>query len=433
MAKVFFLLNNPKPDKLTSILAQLYISREIRPTLATGEHCKPENWNGSRVTPASKGYPTKGDAANINRHLAKIEADLMEVWRDNKGAGREEIKAKAFEAINGAEVAQKKTEPVAQTAENTVLHWMREFIKTRWKKKSTKQVLNCTVDHIKGYADKKNIVLTWETFNMAFYYSFKDYLYSLGHNDNTVGKYIKKAKQLISEGFENDEHVNHNFKKKAFKAMEAETDEIYLDESEIIKIYNLNIPDLENVKKRFVFSCWVGLRFGDISKLSPNQFQKGLNGPILRVLTEKTGEEVIIPLHPIAEEIWNSWQTTPPKKISNPEFNKQVKKLAAAAQLNEIVQKRNTIKGEVTIEWVPKHTMVKAHTTRRSFATNCYLMKKMLTKTIMLITGHRTEKAFFKYVKVTKAQHASIMADAFKEHVQEQQAKMQVNRETVNE
>jgi integrase len=430
MAKVFFLLNNPKPDKLTSILAQLYISREIRPTLATGEHCKPENWDGSRVTPASKGYPTKGEAANINRHLAKIEADLMEVWRDNKGAGREEIKAKAFEAINGSVTVQKKTD---DTGENPVLHWMKEYIKITKTKKGTRQVYLATVEHLTGWAKKNNITITWDTFNLTFYDSFLEYLYSLGHNDNTVGKYIKKAKNLISEGFERDQHVNINFKKKAFKAMEAEVDEIYLNESEIIKIYNLNIPELENVKKRFVFSCWVGLRFGDISKLSPHQFQKGLNGPILRVLTEKTNEEVLIPLHPIAEEIWLSWQTSPPKPISNPEFNEKIKTLAEKAGLNDMVQKRNTIRGEVTIQWVPKHTMVKAHTTRRSFATNCVLMKKMPNKTIMAITGHKTEKAFFKYVRITKAQHAELMAEAFKEHVQEQQAKMQVNRETVNE
>jgi integrase len=422
MAKVNFSLNNPQPDKPTSILVQLYISRAIRPTFATGEHCKPENWDGSRVTPASKGTPTKGDAANINRHLAQIEADLMEVWRDNKSAGRDHIKAKAFEAINGVEAVQKKT----------VETWMREFIKVRWKKKSTRQVYNATVDHLEGYAKKNNIDITWETFNMGFYHSFKDYLYSLGHNDNTVGKYLKKAKQLISEGFENDEHANINFKKKAFRAsIEAETDEIYLSEEEIIKIYNLDIAELEDVKKRFVFSCWVGLRFGDISKLSPHQFQQALSGPILRVVTEKTNEEVLIPLHPIAEEIWLSWQTKPPKKISNPEFNKQIKILAKEAKLNEMVQKRNTIKGEASIQWVAKHTMVKAHTTRRSFATNCVLMNKIPVKSIMAITGHKTEKAFYKYVRITKAQHAELLAGAFKAHVMEQQAKMEVNREAL--
>lgn len=403
MAKVFFLLNNPKPDKLTSILAQLYISREIRPTLATGEHCKPENWDGSRVMPASKGYPTKGEAANINRHLAKIEADLMEVWRDNKGAGREEIKAKAYEAINGAETVQKKT----------VETWMRDFVKQSKKKAGTAQVYNATIDHLEGYAKHKKISLAWESFDLDFYESFIDYLYGKDHNDNTVGKYIRKLKHLISEAFERNLHTNLSFKKKGFRAPSAEVDEIYLSEAEIIQFYNVDLPELLESKMRFVFACWVGLRFGDLTKINPNQMLQGMNGPVLKVVTEKTGEEVIIPLHPLAQEIWNYWQKNPPNKIDNPTFNEHIKTIAEKAGFDEPVQKRNTIKGKVSVQWVKKFEMVKAHTARRSFATNCYLMG-MPSKTIMAVTGHRTEKAFLKYIRVTKDQHANIMADFFK-------------------
>jgi integrase len=422
MATVAFKIYQTPEGKKASIFAVLRISQAIRPEINTGEHVYPRHWGNGRV----KGGP---DKIEINLHLNQIEKDLLQMWRENPTADKATITELARRIVRGDSV-QKKTD---DTTENPVLHWMKEYIKLTKKKKGTSQVYNATVEHLTGWAKKNKVTITWDTFNLTFYDSFLEYLYSLGHNDNTVGKYIKKAKNLISEGFERDQHVNINFKKKAFKAMEAEVDEIYLSESEIIKIYNLNIPELENVKKRFVFSCWVGLRFGDISKLSPHQFQKGLNGPILRVLTEKTNEEVLIPLHPIAEEIWLSWQTSPPKPISNPEFNEKIKTLAEKAGLNDMVQKRNTIRGEVTIQWVPKHTMVKAHTTRRSFATNCVLMKKMPNKTIMAITGHKTEKAFFKYVRITKAQHAELMAEAFKEHVQEQQAKMQVNRETVNE
>jgi hypothetical protein len=71
MAKITFKLNKPEPGKRTSILVELYISRQIRPTFATGEHVYPENWDGkSRVT--SSKTLSKGDAANINRHLSEI-------------------------------------------------------------------------------------------------------------------------------------------------------------------------------------------------------------------------------------------------------------------------------------------------------------------------------------------------------------------------
>lgn len=387
----------------------LYYHEGISVELSTGIKVLPEHWNGSRVTGDPK-------AKRINKVLAELETNLFNVHIDHRNKSKAEHEAIVRQIIKG-EPVQKKTN---DTGENPVLHWMKEYIKLTKTKKGTRQVYLATVEHLTGWAKKNNIVITWDTFSLTFYDSFLEYLYGLGHNDNTVGKYVKKAKNLISEGFERDQHVNINFKKKAFKAPEAEVDEIYLNESEIIKIYNLNIPELENVKKRFVFSCWVGLRFGDISKLNPNQFQRGLNGPILRVVTEKTNEEVLIPLHPLAEEIWEAWQKNPPKPISNPEFNEKIKELAEEAGLDELVQKRNTIRGEVKVEWLPKHKMVKAHTTRRSFATNCFLMKTIPTKTIMAITGHKTEKAFFKYIRITKAQHAALMAEAFKKHTEKQ-------------
>jgi len=54
--------------------------------------------------------------------------------------------------------------------------------------------------------------------------------------------------------------------------------------------------------------------------------------------------------------------------------------------------------------------MVTTHTARRSFATNMYKMG-IPSITIMAITGHRTETAFLKYIKVTPQEHAEKMRD----------------------
>ena len=55
-----------------------------------------------------------------------------------------------------------------------------------------------------------------------------------------------------------------------------------------------------------------------------------------------------------------------------------------------------------------KWEMVSSHTARRSFATNEYL-NGTSTLTIMAVTGHRTEKAFLKYIKVSKKEEAERM------------------------
>jgi len=49
-------------------------------------------------------------------------------------------------------------------------------------------------------------------------------------------------------------------------------------------------------------------------------------------------------------------------------------------------------------------------TARRSFATNAY-QAKIPVRSIMQITGHKTEKEFFKYIKLNSDEHAILMAD----------------------
>jgi integrase len=57
-----------------------------------------------------------------------------------------------------------------------------------------------------------------------------------------------------------------------FKVVEEETDAIYLNEDELAKIYNLNLSDdkeLEEIRDIFVVGCFTGLRYSDLSTLSP--------------------------------------------------------------------------------------------------------------------------------------------------------------------
>lgn len=55
-----------------------------------------------------------------------------------------------------------------------------------------------------------------------------------------------------------------------------------------------------------------------------------------------------------------------------------------------------------------KWQLVSTHTARRSFATNMYKLG-IPSITIMKLTGHRTEKAFMKYIKLNEDEHAQII------------------------
>jgi len=53
-----------------------------------------------------------------------------------------------------------------------------------------------------------------------------------------------------------------------------------------------------------------------------------------------------------------------------------------------------------------KHELITVHTARRSFATNMY-MADVPTISIMKITGHRTEKSFLKYIRISQEDNAN--------------------------
>ncbi len=53
-----------------------------------------------------------------------------------------------------------------------------------------------------------------------------------------------------------------------------------------------------------------------------------------------------------------------------------------------------------------KYELLTVHTARRSFATNAYL-EDVPILSIMKITGHKTEKAFLKYIKISQEDNAN--------------------------
>ena len=60
-----------------------------------------------------------------------------------------------------------------------------------------------------------------------------------------------------------------------------------------------------------------------------------------------------------------------------------------------------------------KWQLVTSHTGRRSFATNLY-KSGFPAISIMQITGHKTEAAFMKYIKVGRNEHAALLAEHWK-------------------
>jgi integrase len=186
--------------------------------------------------------------------------------------------------------------------------------------------------------------------------------------------------------------------------MSEEAETIYLNESELTSLYNVDFskdPAKERVRDLFLVGCWTGCRFSDIAQITPESISEGF----IHLKQYKTGEKVIIPLHPVVTAILNKYDGRLPETISNQKFNKALKEVAKEAEINEMTHKAIT-KGGVKVSTAHKKSdLVTSHTARRSFATNLY-KSGFPSLSIMAITGHKTEDSFLKYIKVTPNEHA---------------------------
>jgi integrase len=209
-------------------------------------------------------------------------------------------------------------------------------------------------------------------------------------------------------------HNNTEFQRKKFRVVNEESDNIYLTEEEINRIYNLDLSKnirLEKIRDLFIVAARTALRFSDLINLKENNFIQNRKGSFLKVNTQKTKEEVIVPLKREVVEIFNKYNGQLPRNISNQKMNDYLKELGRLAEINSKENKVITKGGFRIEETFKKWELLTTHTARRSAATNLYLAG-FNPLSIMKITGHRTEKSFMKYIRMSKEDNAYKMAES---------------------
>ena len=212
---------------------------------------------------------------------------------------------------------------------------------------------------------------------------------------------------FLNNATEQGVNTNFAFKSHRFKVISEESENIYLNETELIQIDKLDLtdkPKLDNVRDLFLIGCYTGLRFSDLSHLTNDD----IKGDFIHIRQQKTGNPVLIPLHPVVKKIWQKHGNKPPRNISNQRFNEYIKEVCRLAGIDSPEHKAITKGGIKQSVKYKKYELVTSHTARRSFATNLY-KSGFPSTSIMQITGHRTERAFLKYIKVTPEEHAKML------------------------
>lgn len=192
---------------------------------------------------------------------------------------------------------------------------------------------------------------------------------------------------------------------KRTKVKRSEPTAIYLNLDELNLLEKFPIEgSFAKVCDLFIVGCYTGLRYSDLINIKKEHIRKDT----ICLLTRKTEEKVIIPIHPVVRKIIDKYEGAIPINFTASWYNSTIKKIARDAGIDSPVNieiKRGN--GNVESKIIPKWKLISSHTARRSFATNMYLAKTDApVYQIMLVTGHRTEEAFFRYIRIGKEENA---------------------------
>ncbi|WP_368191101.1 site-specific integrase, partial [Bacteroides caccae] len=91
----------------------------------------------------------------------------------------------------------------------------------------------------------------------------------------------------------------------------------HIGRNELKLIMETPMPDpmMELARRTFIFSSFTGLAYVDTRRLHPRHIEKSsLGRRYIRIRRAKTGAEAFIPLHPVAEQILELYNTTDNEK-----------------------------------------------------------------------------------------------------------------------
>ncbi|NBB27441.1 tyrosine-type recombinase/integrase [Cellulophaga sp. BC115SP] len=262
---------------------------------------------------------------------------------------------------------------------------------------------------LREFSEVYDRVICFNTIDEVFYSDFVEWLQkSKSYSKNNIGKYITTLKSIMNYALEKGQIEKLEYRTNKFKAMSEDSDNVYLTEKELQKIYDLDLSGNERlgrVRDLFIVGAFTGLRFSDLTNINKNDIKTDDEGDqFIELEQQKTEDPVTVPVLPMVKTIFEKYNYSLPS-ISNQKMNDYIKEVCQLASIEEKVTKRITKGGLRVVEYLEKWEMITTHTARRSFATNAYL-KGVDTLSIMAVTGHKTEKSFMKYIKITHREKA---------------------------
>lgn len=408
MATVKFILQSKNDN--APIYVRFSISAKESFKRKTRETINPENWNAKKGAPkniTSANQKTLTDLENLKQKLTDIESFVLDQYK--KRDETEIINGIWLDEIIQAYYSGGRKLQQLDFLDNYLDYYLTDvlpFRKNRGKEitESTVKKQRTIIAKIKEFLQSENRRLKVSDYDVKTSNRFEKFLENQGISKNTIGRYIKYPKTIISHAKTLDIEINNNLSE--IKGYTTETPTIYITETElqqITKVIFLNPLD-EATKDWLVIGFYTGQRASDLLQMNSKQLLTIDGDLFINLSQKKTKNPVLIPVHDEVKKVLDKRNGNFPQRYSeNIEsaktiFNNHLRSITKQANINRLEwgKKWNDKTKRFDYANYPLYDIISSHVCRRSFATHNYA--KIPTPIIMAVTGHKTEKEFLNYI-----------------------------------
>lgn len=370
--------SHPNEEGNLPIILRITFRGERR-DIFTGLYCAKGQWDtkNARLLPTKENKP-------VNANLDLIQRKAFETFDQLKYADEPFTIDELVDKLKG-----KEEKPV-------LLMDYLEDQKLKLKKRLHVDISAATYDKYRRSASHMLEFLTKEfkvrnyslsRIDKIFLEQYFQYLRSVRKiSHNSAVKYVTFLKTILMAVIQSGVIRNDPFRE--LKLRQKPVPKGYLTQEEIDMLSSASIEskDLDRIRDIFLFSCYTGLAYSDLRQLSRQHILKMADDSyVIRKPRQKTGQESIIPLLPVAIRILQKYSLTSDFRdfkwvvSANQNMNFNLKTIAKLAGVSKELH---------------------MHLARHTFATTVTLSNGIPIETVSAMLGHSSLKQTMHYAKI---------------------------------
>ena len=278
------------------------------------------------------------EAIEINRRLDEMRASAINIYRD-MSAVRERVTA---EEVKGLLLGM-------AYGQETLLDYFRSFIEHFEKRvgvnRSAKAAnsYRCAYEHVERFLSERLRVsdVPFSALDRSFIDKFDLYLRTERRlAPNTIVLYMSRLHTVVNKAIAAGIITADPFA--GYEPPRPERRRRYLTKEELKRLMTTPLPSsrLYLVRDLFLFSCYTGISYGDMCRLTTTNLETAEDGTVwIKAVREKTGMEFEIPLLDLPLHVIDKYRDIMPDgkllpMYGNAELNKGLKIIAAVCGID---------------------------------------------------------------------------------------------------